>query len=116
MHKDDQHSDDESSTETPTDPEAQHILKEIGTKRPMNQAMINSIVSAMEVKLNRLVKVVNDVTDAAAKEMKKSTQEGFTEVRTKLESFYDIVSKISLENATLQEIASMSTEPRDRNV
>ena len=81
VRKDDQQSDEESSTETPTDLEVQSILKKLRMKRYMDQAMNSSTRSAMEVQLNWLVKVVNDATDAAAKEMKKSAQEGFTEVK-----------------------------------
>ena len=59
----------------------------------MDQATNNNTVSAMEAKLHRLVKAVNDATDNTAKEMKKSTQEGFTEVRAKLDYVYNVILK-----------------------
>ena len=57
----------------------------------MDQVVNNNTVSEMEAQLHRLVKAVNDVIDAAAKEIKKSTQEGFTEVRDKLDYVYNII-------------------------
>ena len=67
VRKDDHQSDDDSSTETPTNPEMQHILKEITAKKCMDQAMNSNTVSAIEAQLHRLVKVVNDATDASIK-------------------------------------------------
>ena len=73
-------------------------------------------MSTMEVRLNWLVKAINDATDATAKEMKKSSQEGFIKVRTKLGSVYVVVSKRAQESVTVQEFASISTGPQARNV
>ena len=61
------------------------MFSELRTKRCMEKGVSSSTMSAMEAQLNRLVKAVNDATDAAAKEMRKSTQDGFTEVSTKLD-------------------------------
>ena len=57
----------------------------------MHQDANNNTISTMEAQLHKIVKVVNDVTDAATKEMKKSAQEGFTEVTKKLDSVYNII-------------------------
>ena len=48
--------------------------------------------------------------------MKKSSQEGFTKVRTKLDFVYNIVFQRVPESATAQEYVSISIEPRARNV
>ena len=55
----------------------------------------------MEAQLNRIFKAVNDANDVTVKEMKESTQEGFTEVRTKLDYVYDILSKRAPESMTV---------------
>ena len=73
MHKDYQQSNEESSTETPTDPKEQCIFKELKAKRCMNQFSNSSTRSRMEAQLNWLVKVINDATDVVTKEKKKST-------------------------------------------
>ena len=83
--------DDESSIETPTDLEKKCILREIREKKLMDQVVNNNTVSSMEEQLHLLFKVANDVNDATTKEMKKSSQEGFVEVRTKLDYVYNIV-------------------------
>ena len=116
MWKDSQQYDECSSTETPTYPEAQHIFNELRTNRHMDQDLRSSTKSIMEVQLNWLVKAINDANNATKKEMNKSVQEGFTEVRTKLDSVYDIVSKRAPESMIVQENVSISTEPRARNV
>ena len=59
----------------------------------MDQAASSSTRSAMEVQLKWLIKAINYENDAATKEIKKSSHEGFTEVRTKLDSVYFFVSK-----------------------
>ena len=89
MRKDKQQSDDDSSTETPADPEPQHILQEIRKKRCIDHVVNNNTMSAMEAQLHRLVKDVTDTIDATAKEMNKSSQEGFFEVRAKLDYVYN---------------------------
>ena len=48
--------------------------------------------------------------------MTKFSQVRFTEVRTKLDSLYDVVLKRALESVTFQEFTSINTEPRVRNV
>ena len=68
----------------------------------MDQDAHNNTVSTMEAQLHKLVKAVNDAIDAAAKEMKKSTQEGFTKVITNLYFVYNIVLQTVLENVALQ--------------
>ena len=65
--KDDHQSNDNSSTVTPIDPEMQCILQEIRAKKRMDQVAHNNTVSTMEAQLHKLVKVVNDATDVAAK-------------------------------------------------
>ena len=82
----------------------------------MHQDANNNTISTMEAQLHKIVKVVNDVTDAATKEMKKSAQEGFTEVTKKLDSVYNIILQRVLESAAAQEYMLISTEPRARNV
>ena len=57
----------------------------------MDQVVNNNTMLEMEAQLHRLVKAVNDAIDAAAKEIKKSTQEAFTEVRNKLDYVYNII-------------------------
>ena len=57
----------------------------------MDQVVNNNTMSEMEAQLHRLVKAVNDAIDAAAKEINKSTQEAFTEVRNKLDYVYNII-------------------------
>ena len=66
--------------------------------------------------MNWLIKEVVDATYVATKEMMKSVQEQFTEVRTKLDSLYDVVLKRALEGAIVQDFASINTEPQVRNV
>ena len=61
------------------------MFNELRTKRRMEQGASSITISAMEARFNRLVKVVNDATDVATKEMKKSTQDRFVEVSTKLD-------------------------------
>ena len=112
----DQHEyDEELLTKTPTNLEYKHILKEIKKKMHMDQESRKSTISAMEVQLNQLVKSINDATNVDAKEMRKSMQEGFIEVRTKLDFVYEIVSKRAPESMTVQETMSINTEPRARN-
>ena len=55
----------------------------------------------MEEKLNWLIKEVTNATDAAANEIKKYVQAGFIEVRTKLNSLYDVVLKRAPESETV---------------
>ena len=57
----------------------------------MDQVVNNNTMSEMEAQLHRLVKAVNDAIDAVSKEIKKSTQEAFTEVRNKLDYVYNII-------------------------
>ena len=71
----------------------QRILQEIRANKCMNQAANKNTISTMETQLHKLVKVVNDATDVATKEMKKSTQEGFTEIRAKYDSVYNFIFK-----------------------
>ena len=67
----------------------------------MDQAVYNNTVSAMEAQLHWLVEAVNDATDAASKEMKKLEQEGFIEVRDKLDSVYNVILKRVPESTTV---------------
>ena len=69
----------------------------------MEQGASSSTTTTMEAQLNQLIKAVANVTDVVAKEMTKFAKEGFTEVRTKLDSIYDVVLKRALESATVQE-------------
>ena len=48
--------------------------------------------------------------------MTKSMQEGFIEVRTKIDSIYDVVLNRAPKSVTVQEFVSINTEPRLRNV
>ena len=48
--------------------------------------------------------------------MTKSVQEGFIEVRTKIDSIYDVVLNRAPKSVTVQEFVSINTEPRLRNV
>ena len=82
----------------------------------MDQDVNNNTVSTMEAQLQQIVKDVNDATDATAKEMKKSTQEGFTEVRTKLESNYNVIFQRVLESIDTPVYVSINIELRARNV
>ena len=60
--------------------------------------------------MNQLVKVVRDAIDTVSKEMNKSTQDGFTEVSTKLDSLYNVFLKRALEKGTTgQEFVSINT-------
>ena len=77
----------------------------------MDQFASSRTVSTMEAELNQLVKDVNDVTNAATKEMKKLMHERFTKVRTKLYSIYGIVSKRAPKSMTVQETELISTNP-----
>ena len=65
--KDDHQSDDDSSTETPTNPKMWCIIQEIRAKKHMDQVVHNNTASTMEAQLHKLVKAVNDVTDASTK-------------------------------------------------
>ena len=60
-------SDGESSIENPVDLESQHIFKEIRMKRKIEQDADSSTNSTLEVKLQRLIKVVMDSSNVAAK-------------------------------------------------
>ena len=71
---------------------------------------------AMEAQLNRLIKAIKNEIDAEAKEMTKSAQVGFTQVRTKLDSLYDVVLKRAPERVTMQGFVSINIEPQVRNV
>ena len=66
--------------------------------------------------MNQLVKVVNNATDVAAKEIKKSTKDGSVEVSTKMDSLYNVFFKIALESEVVQEFVSINTEPWVRNL
>ena len=60
--------------------------------------------------------VVTDSFNTTAKEMWQSSQEGFIEVRMKLDSIYNVVSRRALESAVVQEFATISIEPWGKNV
>ena len=77
----------------------------------MDQEASNSTRYAMEAQLQWLIKVVTESSDTAAKEIWKYAQEGFDEVRTKLDSIYKVVSQRGPESATVQDYASIRTEP-----
>ena len=95
--KDDQHSQHDSNeellTKTPTKPEGEHMFTELRTKQCMEQGACSRTTSTMEVQLNQLIKEVENATDAAIKEMTKSTQVGFMKLRTKIDSLYHVVLK-----------------------
>ena len=63
--------------------------------------MTSSSMIGMEAQLDRLIKAIMNATDVVAKEIKKSTQDGFTEVRTKLDSLYDDVLKRAPESVVV---------------
>ena len=48
--------------------------------------------------------------------IRESNQEGFAVVRDKLNSIYDVVSKKTLEQVVMEEVSSIRTERRARNV
>ena len=60
--------------------------------------------------------MVTDFSTVATKFIHESNEEGFVEVKDKLNSIYDVVSKKTLEKVVMQEFSSISTEPRVRNV
>ena len=60
-------------------------------KRKMDQDANSTTRSTLEAHLKCFIKVIMESSDAATKEMRRCAQEGFTEVRTKLESIYTIV-------------------------
>ena len=78
----------------------------------MGQAASSSTMSAMAELLNQIIKAFNDATDAAAKEMKKLAQDGFSEVRTKLDSLYDFFFKRAPEGATVKDLAQSAVGRR----
>ena len=63
--------------------------------------MTRSVAPTVEAQLNRLIKAIKNVTDATSEVMKKSMQEGFVEVRTRLDSLYDVVLKKAPEVVTM---------------
>ena len=93
------------------------MFNELRTKRRMEKGASSSTMLAMEVQLNWLVNAFNNAIDAVAKEMKKSKQDGFFDVSKKMDSLYNVVFKRAPEEGEMvQELPSISTEPRDRNV
>ena len=70
----------------------------------------------IEAQLNHLVVAIRTRIDGAAKEMKKQVQDGFGEVRTHLDSLFDIVVKKAPEVAPIQILGSISTGTRIQNV
>ena len=65
--KENHQSNDDSSTTIPANPETQCILQETRAKKHMHQDANNNTISTMEAQLHKLVNVVNDATDVAAK-------------------------------------------------
>ena len=57
----------DSSKKTPTDLETQCRLQEIKENKRTDQAANNNTISIMEAQLQKLVKAVNDATDATTK-------------------------------------------------
>ena len=57
-----------------------------------------------------------DSSDISSKEMWRFAREGFAEVRTKLDSIYNVVVRRGPKTTFVQDFASISSEPRARNV
>ena len=63
-----------------------------------------------------LIKAVTDSSKAMTQVIRESNHETFGEVRDKLNSIFDIVSRKKSKRTKMQDIPSISTEPWDRNV
>ena len=82
----------------------------------MEQEERNNTRSKMEAQLQWLIKALTDTSNTATKEMRNSAQEGFVEVRTKLDYVYDAILRREPESVTVQDYAPISTGTQVRNV
>ena len=57
----------------------------------MEKDATNSTKFMLEAQLQRLIKVITDSTNVAAKEMRRYSKEGFFEVCTKKDYIYNVV-------------------------
>ena len=71
----------------------------------------NGTRSGLEDQLQRLIKAVTNSSTTVTKLICKSNKQGFAQVKDKLTSIYDVVSRKTPEKVVMQEVSSIGTEP-----
>ena len=80
-------------------------------KNKMEKDSGSSNKSVLEAQFQWIIKVITDRYDIEETVMRRSTQEGFVEVRNKLDYFYNDVLQKAPEGAAIQEFPLISTDP-----